>query len=76
MTTTNATRKTRKLTLRDCWCMYCGHPVMAECVGIEPEDDYDRAGRGRVRCDDSACDSRAVARYEGRTLVVADLDAL
>jgi hypothetical protein len=75
-TTETATTKPRKLTLRDCWCENCGHPVMAEGVSLLPEDDYDRADRERGRCDDTACVSRAVATYAGRRLVVADLDAL
>mgnify|MGYP000013412293 CR=1 FL=1 len=58
--------------IKDCRCFYCGHPVMAEGVSIDEEDDTDRAGHGRDRCADTACQSSAVARYQGGVLVVAD----
>lgn len=51
--------------------MYCGHPVMAEGVAVDPDDDADRAGHGRDRCADTACVSFAVATYGGNVLVVA-----
>jgi hypothetical protein len=48
------------------------YPVMAEGVAIDGEDDTDRAGHGRDRCADTACQSSAVATYQGGVLVVAD----
>jgi hypothetical protein len=59
-------------TTVDTFCRYCGHPVMAEGVSIDPDDDYDRTGHARDRCADSACDSDAVATYEGGVLVACD----
>jgi hypothetical protein len=67
--------KTQTMKISDCWCENCGHPVMAEGVSLSAEDDYDRAGRERGRCDDTGCVSRAVATYAGRRLVVVGLDA-
>lgn len=40
--------------IKDCWCLNCGHPVMAEGVAIDSDDDTDRAGHGRERCADTA----------------------
>ena len=56
----------------DCWCECCGHPVMAEGVTCDPDDDYDRTGAERDRCAGVACESRAVATVQGGVLVVAD----
>ncbi len=58
--------------IKDCWCIYCGHPVMVEGVTCDAEDDYDRAGHGRDRCAESACVSSAVATVQGGVLVVCD----
>lgn len=45
---------------------------MAEGVAIDEDDDTDRAGHGRDRCADTACESRAVATYQGNVLVAAE----
>ncbi len=60
------------LRIKDCWCRNCGHPVLAEGVSLLPEDDTDRAGHGRDRCADSACESAGVATYQGGVLVVVE----
>ncbi len=59
--------------IKDCWCVYCGHPVMAEGVAIDPDDDTDREGHERDRCADTACQSTAAARYMGGVLVAVDV---
>ena len=57
--------------IKDCWCVYCGHPVMAEGVAIDPDDDTDREGHGRDRCAGTACESSgSIATYSGNVLVV------
>ncbi len=57
--------------IRYCYCYNCGHPVMAEGVAIDEEDDTDRTGAERDRCADTARESRAVATYQDGVLVVA-----
>lgn len=52
-------------------CHHCGHPVPADGIRIMAADDYDHTDRERARCDDTACVSDAVARYEGDGLVDA-----
>lgn len=42
-------------TIKDCRCENCGHPVPAEGVSIDPDDDIDLTGHGRERCSDTAC---------------------
>lgn len=59
--------------IADCWCHYCGHPVLARGVDIDDDDDTDRRGKGRERCSDTACESDAVATYRGGVLVVAEV---
>lgn len=65
---------TMSAKIKDCWCIYCGHPVMAEGVSIDPDDDTDREGHGRDKCADTACESAAVARYMGGVLVVVNAE--
>lgn len=62
-------------TIKDCWCFYCGHPVMAEGVALDSDDDTDRAGHGRDRCEDGCCQSAAVATYRGHVLCVAEVES-
>lgn len=60
------------VAIKECWCLYCGHPVLAEGVEIDPYDDFDRMGHGRDRCSGTACESEAVATYEGGVLVAVE----
>ena len=58
--------------IKDCWCTYCGHPVMADGVHLDADDDTDRNGHDRDRCADGCCVADAVARYEGGILVACE----